>query len=273
MTLFISKKAGIKFNIKVYYTVMKDIVIKVIIGLSILALLLAAACIVLELQYTRYYVEAGSKVSAEDIMGDGARFGGDFDPGCLNHAGVHYFTVIANGRERTVRLRVIDTKAPVVKVRDVKIALTGENPRPEDFIESIIEADNYYGEYISIPEDTRKIGEYSARVRFIDASGNKSGIFEVRFRRDTDNEAPVVEVSSPIEVELGGVVDYASHITLRDDFVGELRFEVDEGELDTSVKDTYTVYVTGIDAIGNRSERVPVKIIVVEKADDELETE
>ena len=273
MTLFISKKAGIKFNIRVYYAVMKEIVIKVIIGLSALAMLLLAVCLVLELQYTRYYSEAGSQIEAEDIWGEGARFGSDFDPDCLNHAGVHYFTVITGGGKRTVRLRVIDTKAPVVKVKDIKIALTGENPRPEDFIDSIVEADDFYGEYISIPSDTRKIGEYSAKVRFVDASGNKTGVFDVKFRRDTDNEGPVVEVVSPIEVEVGGIVDYATFVTLKDDFAGELRFEVDESGLDTSVVGDYTVYVTGIDAIGNRSDKVALKISVVQRADEELETE
>ena len=273
MTLFISKKAGIKFNIRVYYAVMKEIVIKVIIGLSILAMLLLAVCLVLEFQYTRYYSEAGSQIEAEDIFGEGARFGNDFDPDCLNHAGVHYFTVVKDGKERTVRLRVFDTKAPVVKVKNVKIALTGDNPRPEDFIESIIEADDYYGEYVSIPEDTRNIGTYSAKIRFVDASGNKSEIFEVQFRRDKDDDYPTVEVVSPIEVEIGGSVDYSSFVTVKDGFVGELSFEVDEASLDTSRVGEYTVYVTGIDAVGKKSERVPVKIRVVEPIDTEEETE
>ena len=168
---------------------------------------------------------------------------------------------------------MIDTKAPDVKVKDVKIALNGELPRPEDFIESIIEADDYHGEYVFAPDDTRKIGEYSAKIRFVDASGNKTGVFDVKFRRDTDNEKPIVEVVSPIEIEVGGVVDYASLVTVRDDFAGELRFEVDESELDTSKEGTYTVYVTGIDAIGNRSDKVALKISVVQRADEELETE
>lgn len=273
MTLHIIKKVGLKLNIRVYYAVMKDIVIKVIIGLSALALVLLIACIALELQYTRYYTEVGSEITAEDIMGAGATFADDFDPEYLNRAGVHYFTVITGMGERRIRLRVIDTKAPKITVKDVKVALSGGLPRPEDFIDSVYEPDEFKGEYLSAPKDIMRVGKYNARVRFTDASGNKTQIFNVEFEVVADYTLPKVEVISPVIVERGKAVDYSSYVKVTDECVGELHFEVDEGELDTLTVGDYTVYVTGIDAIGNESERVPLKVKVVEPSESESESE
>lgn len=275
MTLHIIKKAGIKLNIRVYYDVMKDIVIKVIISLAAVALLLFAACLVLELQYTRHYIEAGSRLEASDIfaMGEDARFGGDFDPECLDRAGVHYFTVVTNNGERRVRLRVIDTKAPSIKVKDVKIAIGGGIPRPEDFIDEVYEPDGFKGEYVSVPSDADRIGVYTAKIRFTDVSGNKTGIFTVRFERVVDNESPVIEVEDPIVIKQGSSIDYSAYITISDNCAGELNLEYDESELDTGTVGKYTVYVTGIDAIGNRSKREAIEVRVVESLEIETETD
>lgn len=274
MTLHIIKKAGIKLNIRVYYDVMKDIVIKVIISLSAVAIVLFAACLILELQYTRHYIEAGEELKASDIfaMGDDARFGKDFDPECLNEAGVHYFTVITKNGERRVRLRVMDTKAPEVKVKDIKVGIGGELPRPEDFIDEVYEPGGFKGEYVSVPDNTDRIGFYNVKIRFTDASGNKTGVFTVKFERVLDNESPVIEVESPIIIERGGSVDYSAYVTISDNCAGELRLEFDESDLDTGTVGDYTVYVIGIDAIGNKSEREAIEVSVVESLEPEAET-
>ena len=275
MTLHIIKKAGIKLNIRVYYDVMKDIVVKVIISLAAVALVLFAACLVLELQYTRHYIEAGAELKASDIfaMGDDARFGKDFDPECLNKAGVHYFTVIGENGERRVRLRVFDTKAPAVKVKDIKVGIGGELPRPEDFIDEVYEPDGFKGEYVSLPNDTDRIGVYTAKIRFADASGNKTDVFTVKFERVLDNEPPVIEVKSPIVIERGSRVDYSAYVTVSDNCAGELRLEFDESDLDAGTVGEYTVYVVGIDAIGNKSEREAIDVSVVDSLETESETD
>ncbi len=272
MTVYICRRAKWKFNLKVYYEDARNFMLCVIAVLSLIALGLFTACMVLDSRYKRVNIEAGEYFSAEDIFGDGARFGSDFDGDCINHAGVYYFSVSTGDGERTVRLSVKDTKAPEVTVKDVSFAVGGEFPHPEDFIESIYEPDDYTGEYLSELPKLKSPGEHEMKVRFSDASGNKTEVFTVKMRQIYDNEPPKLDVSELIVCEVGGTLEYKPYITLTDNCIGELSFDVDESGLDLSSAGEYTVYVTGKDGVGNKTEKIPVTVNVVERYDEnELE--
>ena len=142
MVVKISKK--LKFYIPVEQERVFRITKIVVISLAGLAILLGIFCTVLALQTDRLTVEAGSVIWASDFTGnESSYFGDDFDPDCVNHPGVYEFTVITDGKTDSVRLKVVDTLAPDVTVKNIRWPISEKlrAPRPEDFIDSVIEAE------------------------------------------------------------------------------------------------------------------------------------
>ena len=274
MTVYISRKAKWKINIGVYYSDARNFLLWIIGGLSLVAALLIAACLYLNSQFTRVNIEAGEYIFAADILGEGAEFGSDFDPDFVNHAGVYYFTVKNGEKEETVRLSVKDTRAPEITVREVYFAVnrteSGEvyYPSPTDFIDTVYEPDDFTGEFLSELPDLKRLGSYDMQVQFTDASGNKTQVFEVKMTQISDNEPPVVEASELIVTALGEPIEYTPYVTLTDNCVGELYIEVDESGLRLDEVGEYTVYIVGLDRVGNKSERVRVTVRVVESYDE-----
>ncbi len=264
MTVYISRKANLKFNIKAYYEDVRNFMLGVIIALAVIALGLFIACMALESQFKRVNIEAGEYFSAEDIFGDGSRFNSDFDPDFVNHAGVYYFTASTPKGVKTVRLSVKDTQAPLVTVKDVYFAVGGNFPDPKEFIDTVYEPDDFTGEYLNDLPEMTTLGSHEMQIRFTDASGNKSEIFTVKMTQIYDNKAPDVEVSPLIVCEVGGSIEYKPYITLSDNCIGELTFDVDESALDLSKVGEYTVYIMGRDGVGNQSEKIAVTVNVIE---------
>ncbi len=274
MTVYISRRAKWKINIGVCYSDARNFLLWIIAGLSLVAAVLIAVCLYLNSQFIRVNIEAGEYIYAADLLGEGAEFGGDFDPDSVNHAGVYYFTVKNSGREETVRLAVKDTKAPEITVKDIYFAVnrTGEGevyyPSPMDFIDTAYEPDDFTGEFLTDLPDLKRLGSYDMQVRFTDASGNKTEIFEVRMTQISDNEPPVVEASELIVTTLGEPIEYSPYVTLTDNCTGELYIEVDESGLVLDEVGEYTVYIVGLDRVGNKSERVHVTVKVVDPYDE-----
>ena len=273
MTVYISRKAKIKFNLRVYYADARNFLLCVIGVLSVLAVGLFIACMVLNARISRVNIEAGERIYAEELFGEGAYFGADYNKEFINHAGVYYFTAVTPKGERQVRLAVRDTKAPRVVTKDVYFAVgRDENgaiflPEPLDFVESVYEPDGFKGEFIGGLPELKKPGEYTVRVQFSDASGNKTEVFTVKMTQISDNLPPTVDVSPLIVCPLGEAVEYKPYVTLSDNCIGALTFTVDESQLDINTVGEYAVYVTGRDRVGNESQRVRVTVKVVDSFD------
>lgn len=263
MTVFINKKRGLKFNIpgeKDKVIRLMGIIIAVLLAISVI---LAIFCAVTFFQTKHITIEAGQALSAADIANNKAAvFGDGFDPDCVNHAGVYRFTVISKGEEIDVRLTVKDTKAPKVTVKNVYSAVGGTFPTPEEFIDTVYEPDSYTGEYVKNFPEIKAMGTYSAQVRFTDASGNKTEIFDVKMTIVVDTEAPVLEVRSDLVTYVGEAVSYRQNIHATDNCTGEITLTVDDSEVDLSAAGEYTAYVYATDSVGNRSETVKVTVHV-----------
>ena len=269
MTVYFGKKTEKKLNICVDRERFVKIMLIITLSLVLAAVSLVVAIASLESQYTRVKIEAGEKISAEDIMGDGAIFGADFDPDCINHAGYYYFTVYTTDGAEKIRLSVKDTKAPEVVLKDVYFAVGGGMPTPYDFVESVYEPDGFYGEFLDELPDLKQPGEHTVRIRFTDASGNKTEILSVKMTEIYDNQPPEIDVSPLIVCEVGGTVIYKPYVSLSDNCIGKLSFSVDESGLDLLTVGDYDVYVTGRDAVGNMTKKQRVTVRVVESYDEE----
>ncbi|MBR3878966.1 MAG: hypothetical protein IKJ24_02470 [Clostridia bacterium] len=275
MTVYISRKAKWKINIGVYYEDARNFLLWILGGLALVAIALASVCIYLNSQFTRVNIEAGEYISASDILGEGAQFGSDFDPDSINHAGVYYFTVEKGGERETVRLAVKDTKAPEITVKNVYFAVnrTGGGevyyPSPMDFIDTVYEPDDFWGEYLSELPDPKKLGTHEVEIRFTDASGNKTEIFKVQMTQISDNQPPEMETSELIVTPLGAPIEYTPYVTLSDNCTGELYIEVDESELLLDTVGEYHVYIVGSDRVGNKTAPVRVTVKVVEAYDED----
>ena len=273
MTVYISRKAKIKFNLRVYYGKARNFLLLLIGVLSVLAVGLFIACMVLNARISRVNIEAGERIYAEELFGEGAYFGADYNKEFINHAGVYYFTAVTSKGERQVRLAVRDTKAPRVVTKDVYFAVgRDENgaiflPEPLDFVESVYEPDGFKGEFIGGLPELKKPGEYTVRVQFSDASGNKTEVFTVKMTQISDNLPPTVDVSPLIVCPLGEAVEYKPYVAMTDNCIGALTFTVDESQLDINTVGEYAVYVTGRDRVGNESQRVRVTVKVVDSFD------
>ena len=267
MTVFINKKRGLKFNIpgekdKVIKTT--GIIVAVLLAVSVI---LAIFCALRFFEAKHITIEAGQALRASDIVNnEAAVFGDGFDPDCVNHAGVYRFTVISRGEEISVRLKVKDTKAPRVTVKNVCTAVGGTIPTPDEFIDTVYEPDSYVGEYVTKFPEIKAMGTYSAQVRFVDASGNKTEVFDVQMTIVVDTEAPKIEVSSDLVTYVGEAVSYKQNVKVTDNCTGAITLKVDDSAVDLSAAGEYTAYVYALDAVGNRSESVAVTVHVYSEA-------
>lgn len=271
-------------KIKFYLPVEQERLLKimkwVIISLASLALVLGSVCGVFYFMTDRLTVEAGSRITAEDITGNkDSYFGADFDPEWLNSAGVYSFTVITGGREQTVQLTVVDTKAPEVKVKQINWPIGADRaPKAEDFIDTVSEADEFSGFFVEEFPEFKRMGEYSAKIRFKDASGNKTEVIDVTLSLVSDSEGPKIRLlADAVAVKVGhdiaesGKQFYFDMALVSDNCAGDLRLEVDDSGVDYTEVGRYTVYFTAYDMVNNRSERVRFTVDVVEELPEGIE--
>ena len=127
------------------------------------------------------------------------------------------------------------------------------------------EADECIGEFVVAFSKIDRMGEYTARVRYSDPSGNSTGVFDVKMWVISDNEAPKINISEEnIEVFVGETVDVLKYITVTDNCVGNVEITVDDSEVNYSAAGEYTAWVHAKDGVGNSS-KAKIKIIVINK--------
>ena len=267
MDVYFSKKRNIKLRIPGKREQVQRTLLCIIAFLSLAAVVLGIICAVMYFSVRRLTVEAGEIKSAVDIVGDaGAVFENGFDYTCLNRPGVYYFDVIVGDKTVSIRLQVEDRSAPVIKVKNVNCAVSGSLPEPEDFIDTILESGNYVGEFVTPLPQIKAMGTYDVKIRFTDAFGNKTEVFDVSFTVISDSEPPKMELISDIIIAAGEQIDYGKYITLTDNCIGELTYTVDDSNVDINKVGKYKAYVDTKDAIGNKG-RCEITVRVVEKVE------
>lgn len=274
MEIYINKKKNKKIYLPVSVDGAKRATLCVIAVLAVAAIVLGIVCAVLYFRVRHVTVEVGERLEASDILRDeGAVFGSDFDPDCLNHAGVYFFTVSAGEKSVDVRLKVEDNHAPNVTIKDAYIAIGGPMPAAEDFIESVDEPDDFTGEIIGDFPVMKSPGKYPIKVRFTDASGNKTKAIDVNMILIYDSKAPNIEVTGDIFIYVGDSIAYRRAVKVSDNCVGDIELNIDESMLNSQVAGEYEVNLVAVDAVGNKTPATSITVHVLERGDvrEELE--
>lgn len=229
---------------------------KLIIVLSVILVLLWVIYAIFSLSIKRVKIEAGEVIDPSDIVGkENAEFEKDYDPDCVNHPGVYNFKIKANNKSYKVRLKVKDTKAPEVTVKDVYFAVGSTLPDPLEFIDTVYEPDKLFGEYtVSLDGLVYKLNQtYEASVVYYDASGNRTPEYTVKMTLIKDTVPPVIDGVSDIISYVGEAVSYKNNITLSDNCTGDIDLRIDDSAVNINVPGNYKVIYYATDAVGNVS--------------------
>lgn len=268
MVLYLNKKHTLKLRLPIHREDALRVLTYITAFLCVCALILGCIAIPAFARIKHITLEAGDSLSASEISGDSGAYFEGFDSSWIKKPGIYYFKMIADGKEREVRLKVVDTKAPEVKVKEIDWAIGGDAPTPEDFIESIKEATEYRGEFVTPLGELDRMGPHNAEIRFTDTSGNETEVLKVVMFLVSDNEGPEIEVTAKeISVNVDGVVDYSQFIRVSDNCAGKINVEFDDSKVDYSTEGYYYVTVTATDRIGNKTKK-ELRVSVVELASE-----
>ena len=269
MVLYLNKKRTLKLRIPVVF---KEDLVRVLeyilVGLCVGALILGCIAIPAFVKIKHVTLEAGETLSAMEISGDENAYFVGFDASWTSRPGVYYFKMMSDGKERDVRLKVVDTKAPEVKIENIEWAIGGGNPTPEDFIKSVYEPTDFTGEFVIPFPEIDRMGEYSAEIRFTDTSGNKTDVFEVKMHLVSDNVGPEIELlTKKVRIIIGEKADYLQFVKVSDNCAGKIDVEIDDSGVDYSAEGIYTVIITATDRIGNMTKK-ELKVAIEMPADE-----
>ncbi len=228
---------------------------KIIIILASALVLCAIMTVIALFLPTHLVIEAGNEPNFEKIFKTAEyEFDSSFNPDCINHPGTYKFQAKYRNRTKTVKLSVKDTTAPeVTLLNKIYISSKAITPTPEDFIDTVKEADSFSGEFLTDMTYDFQIGKsYSIEMRFTDPSGNKTGILTSVLSYIEDTQAPVISAPSVIHFEVGAPLTYKKHITVTDNCIGEINLEI-VGTVDNEREGSYDIVIKATDIAGNTS--------------------
>ncbi|MBR3270708.1 MAG: transglutaminase domain-containing protein [Clostridia bacterium] len=118
-----------------------------------------------------------------------------FVPDDIAEKGTHRLTVWANGGERIVWMRVMDTTAPQAEgvERTISSLVT---LRPDDLIENLKDADLVKVSFLETPP-FGTVGDHAVTILLEDVSGNQSSVESLLHIRVTNEEGTTIEAGEP----------------------------------------------------------------------------
>ena len=201
-------------------------------------------------------IEAGEKIDLCEIFNkNDVEFDSDFNTDNLNHPGTYEATILIGNKTRKVKFIVTDTQAPNIKVYDhVYVSSTENLPTPEQLVKEGYDPDGYTGKFLTNMDYDFQMGKsYSLTVVYSDPSGNKTSAFEVKVSFIEDTEAPKISVPEDITFATDDAISYKSLISVTDNCIGDVTFEVDDTAVDYKTPGVYSATVSATDISGNSS--------------------
>lgn len=231
------------------------------ISLSLIRIALAAA-IVLAAFFTvscaekiEYTMEAGKELPNAAILTENpnAAYVAGFDENCVNKPGKYKLSITDGEKDYVLHLTVVDKTAPIVTPKHVYYAVGTAEPRAEDFIASINEADEYTVYFVGDVPALDTIGDYDVQFEVKDKSGNVSKTYTSLLSVIYDTEAPRFVKLPELSAYVGEAVAYRKGLLVEDNCGGEITVEVDSSGVNMSVPGEYTVTYYAADGQGNAS--------------------
>ncbi len=227
----------------------------VLIGLAVLAVVLAIGIYFYRRVIREYETEAGTAVMTSDLL----RYSSDQEKNqgavALQTSIPGYYPVEISLPPLTyqVTIHVQDTTPPMAEVKPVSLKY-GDTCRPEDFVGPITDASPVTVSFIVEP-DFAISGEQQVRLLLTDSAGNETELtapLTVGEQLPFDEDAPVVGTED-IYVTQGGTVSYKKVIRAYDnvDSEDELTLEVDNSQVNLNEVGDYPYTVTVTDRNGN----------------------
>lgn len=177
----------------------------------------------------------------------------------MQQKGTYDIKLHARAQDIPVKVTVIDSKAPEMILKEVRTDMYTE-VKPEDFIESIKDAQGYSLEFAKGTE-LQKAGKSKVTIIARDEDGNESKATTTLQRID-DTVSPVIKgVESSYELIMGTKIN-TENIRATDDLDLNPTLEVDVSGIDTSTEGEYELKVEAKDKSGNVTSMTrPVKVI------------
>lgn len=160
-----------------------------------------------------------------------------------------------------LRVKLVDTVAPVGTVKSVNWGLGTLMPKASDFFTEITDATAVNVTYLN-KNDYTAMGEYPIELLLTDAAGNETR-YETTVHLIKDTTPPTV-TKQELSGCIGYGIAYLGGVIAVDDCCGELTVTWDASAVDTNTVGQYPVYYTVTDASGN-SARVESTIYIYEE--------
>lgn len=186
-----------------------------------------------------------------------------------NVPGVYDITLVCEEKERTAKIRVVDTVAPAGQTQNLT-ALSIEMPKAEDFVTGVQDVTDVAISYLEEP-DKNKDGDQTVTIVLTDTSGNVTHLSAV-LTLIIDREPPMITGVKDITIYQGDAIDYLKGVVITDNMTSEPKLNVDRKQVDQETPGEYMVTYVATDDFGNQS-KVFMKITVLEKREDYVSLE
>ena len=217
-----------------------------------------------------YNLELGTKLTKEDLIYDIEKAGGainqaDIDDINGKGPGEYELHATYNGVEKTVKIKVQDTKPPELNLKDITIYVGEQIQNLKQFIVSVTDASEVTTNILTTP-DFSKQGEQEITVEAVDKYGNKT-TKTAKLNIVQDTTGPVISGLTDITITKGGSIDYKKGVSATDAKDGTVEFNVDSSSVNIQTAGTYYATYTAKDKSNNTTTNKR-KIVVQNSASD-----
>ena len=159
----------------------------------------------------------------------------------MNHVADHAIDIQVGDEVYSVVLSVVDTKAPVISVKDIEGYAIIKREASQFVTECEDETDVIFT-YESEP-DLKLIGTQKLVIIATDEAGNTANA-EVSLTLNEDTEPPVITGAEDMQVHIGDTISYRSVVKAEDNCPEELNFVIDSSSVNVNVVGDYIVKCT-----------------------------
>lgn len=153
--------------------------------------------------------------------------------------------------EKELSVRVVDTVAPKVEVKSMKVA-KGQKLNAEDFVQEVKDETKTVASFKKNYQ-FNQLGEQTVVLVVEDEGKNKTEA-EVKINVIEDKTAPTI-TGNHFSIVVGTEVDLKDYINVKDDCDPRPEIIIDQGNFDSSKKGEYSIKVTVKDFSGNKTEK------------------